>query len=229
MKSTCIQYRRLFVIGLLSLGVFALPACNGTGTETSFDSEGSITYPVAQKIYLEEATLEDVANHVATCPNKKSFCVHVCHRPPGNPDNSKDMLLPLKASHAHLHHGNAKHERDYLGFCQPRDMEPGAPPGPSDDPVPDDPASGGSDSNDSGSDDVGSDDAGSGSDAGGGAEDGGTSDSSDPSANPGTSDGSGATDGSSSTNEDIPFWCEPIIDIDSDCDGYIDETGEPLF
>ncbi|MEZ4870700.1 MAG: hypothetical protein R2827_00350 [Bdellovibrionales bacterium] len=28
---------------------------------------------------------------------------------------------------------------------------------------------------------------------------------------------------------EIPFWCEPFIDIDSDCDGYIDETGEELL
>lgn len=59
------------------------------------------------------------------------------------------------------------------------------------------------------------------SDNGGGGDDGGSSDD-------GSGEGEDGSDGGDTTG-DIPTWCQPYIDIDSDCDGIIDATGDPLL
>jgi hypothetical protein len=131
----------------------------------------------ANKIMLDQATYDQVALYVGECQGHKQ-CVQICHRPPGNPDNSKTMVLPLKASIAHLNHGGPHEDGDYLGACQ----------------TPDGGGGGGTDTG-----------------GGGGGTDGG---------------GGG---GGGTVTPDVPLWCQPYHDIDTDCDGIIDSTGEPIF
>ena len=69
----------------------------------------------------------------------------------------------------------------------------------------------GDDNDDDGSDDDGSDDDGSGDD---GSDDDGSGD-----------DGSGGED----PDGELPVWCEANLDIDADCDGINDETGQPIY
>jgi uncharacterized membrane protein YgcG len=178
MKTTI--YMRFFG----ALLAIAAVGCNYDSGITELD--GSNTYDghiesIGLKVSLEDATFEQVAPYVSECRGNK-LCVQICHRPPGNPDNSKTMLLPLQATAAHLHHGGAHHERDYLGACD-----------------------------DLGEDNQGGDAEGGGSE-GGGSEGGG-------------SEGGGSEGGGS----EIPLWCQPYVSIDANCDGYIDESGEPLF
>lgn len=130
------------------------------------------------KIAYSEATFEQVSAQVGECQGNK-LCVHICHLPPGDPQNSKDMILPLKASLAHLEHGGPNLEKDYLGPCDQNNPDP-------------------IDDNSDDSTD---------------AEGGSSSDSSD----------------AADTVTDIPLWCERYYDLDNNCDGYVDESGEPLF
>ncbi len=174
MKSSVHMISIVLVSGLL------LTACNGGGGADS-TSEASSSLTNSAKVAYEDATFEEVADHVQSCHGNK-ICVTICHRPPGNPDNSKTLTLPLQAANAHLKHGGSEHQdKDYLGACDDGD-------GDSDD------GSGGTD-----------DGSGDGSDDGSGS----------------TDDGSGGTD--------IPAWCLPFINYDSNCDGIHDETGESYF
>ncbi len=176
--------------------------------------------------------------------NNSKVCIAICHRPPGNPENAKSKVLPLEAIVAHLNHGNSKHHvhRDTLGYCDNTDENSEQNNG---------------DTNDSSSnDDTGSsDDGNSNDDTGGNGEqtpdDSGDSNSNDDT---GASDDGISNDdttgndeqtpddsGDSNSNDDtgasddvmdydnIPSWCEANYDIDRNCDGIIDETGENLF
>lgn len=176
--------RNLFII-LSRLTAFLLITVIATACEEADNLDASLessNYQYQSLVYLKSASLDDVAEFIVDCPGKgknNNPCVVICHRPPGNPENSKTMILPFKAASAHLDHGNANAEdQDYLGECQ-------------------------ADTGDSGGDD--SDDAGD------------------------TGDGGDSGDTGSTEEDDRPLWCQQIQHIDANCDGFHDETGEPLF
>lgn len=161
------------------------------GTNNSQDNQLS----QSMKVSIDEATLEQVKDYVHECHGNK-LCVQICHRPPGNPSNSKTMSLPLAATKAHLNHGGESHsEKDYLGPCHADDDS--------------EDQSGDTDTNTDG-------------DQTGGDTDGGVD------SDTGSDTGVGAGDGSGS-QEEVPLWCQPIHDLDSDCDGFDDSTGEALI
>ncbi|MBY0314251.1 MAG: hypothetical protein K2Q26_01940 [Bdellovibrionales bacterium] len=83
-----------------------------------------------QKVSLSSATEADIVQHKVSCHGKSKhlICIQVCHRPPGNPSQWKEMILPLKATMAHLKHGGPHHDQhDFLGLCEdsPADDESG--------------------------------------------------------------------------------------------------------
>ncbi|MCM2280771.1 MAG: hypothetical protein NDI61_02870 [Bdellovibrionaceae bacterium] len=188
------------------------------------------------KISLDEATFQDVAAHVETCRNG-IFCVTICHRPPGDPANSKTMSLPLTAIPAHLNHGSDHHEdKDHVGAC-----DAGGTDG-SDSAAGDDAGAVGGDTGTVGGDTgtvggdtgtVGGDTGTVGGDTGTvggdtGSVDGGMTDG----ATDGTTDGGSVVDGGatdSGTVADVPLWCQPNYEIDRNCDGFTDDTNYPLF
>lgn len=157
----------LYTSALLAL--FTLTACNETQTQFVSAKEEDGIVRALDRTPLAKVEPEDLTGQTTTCRDNK-ICVEICHRPPGNPENSKTMLLPIAAQLAHLNHGNDAHEHDYLGPCEPVEPPVTEPEPPSEEEV-----------------------------------------------LPGDS------------TEPLPPWCAIIIDIDSNCDGYIDESGEPIF
>jgi hypothetical protein len=99
----------------MSMSLISCKNTDGTGAQFEL-ADSNIAMSSIEKTYLDEATYEEVSPYVKSCQGNK-YCVEICHRPPGNPDNSKTMLLPLKATVAHLHHGGNHEEKDYLGSC----------------------------------------------------------------------------------------------------------------
>lgn len=198
---------RLRFFSLSATISLALVACNGSksGDATPLDLSGSAlasdsaSYDANHAFpALSKATTVHIQNNLATCSKKDkgNICVSICHRPPGNPQNSKTLVLPLQATLAHLKHGHSSHP-DTIGVCgennEGGDDEGGTSGGSSD----------GESTSGGGSDDGGA--------SGGGSDDGSVS-------------GGGSVDGGEVT---IPPWCRH--DIDSDCDGFHDETGESLL
>ncbi|MGE0762033.1 MAG: hypothetical protein AB7N80_02020 [Bdellovibrionales bacterium] len=161
-------------------------ACNGTqnGNEQT-DVSISSSSENGQKVALADASHEQLAPHIVECQGSQ-VCVQICHRPPGNPTNSKDMVLPLRAALAHLDHGGDHEMKDYLGFCSADDSG-GELPG-------DDQAEG---------------------DEGAPVEDPANED-------PVSDDPPGDV-------SELPLWCQEFLNVDSDCDGYYDSTGLPIF
>jgi hypothetical protein len=153
------------------LGLLIPAACSETQF-VSADKEGSLNHDL-DKTPLSKVSSGDLTGQTTTCRDNK-ICVEICHRPPGDPENSKTMLLPIAAQLAHLNHGNDANEQDYLGPCDASDEAP-IPPVVDNPPV------------------------------------------EPPEVLPGDS------------TEPLPPWCAIIIDIDSNCDGYMDESGEPIF
>ncbi|MCB0412509.1 MAG: hypothetical protein KDD22_08285 [Bdellovibrionales bacterium] len=192
------------VIPLLMLTVsLGLTGCNsssgGGSSTTSQTDETQQLQSTSNKVYFDQATLEEIADYVAPCHGKsKKMCVYICHKPPGNPENCHSKILPLSAYKGHMHKGvDAKH-RDTLGDCTPGDT---------------------------GGDDGGvSDDNGSSDDSGDMSDDNGSSDNDGDMGDGGTSDDDPIVD----TGE-LPPWCESVQAIDADCDGYNDTTGDPIF
>lgn len=172
----------LLKMAALLIATVAISACNSSGNEAEPGSENSVDGAISmQKIYVDQATLEQIAPHKKECKGADKdhkICVEICHRPPGNPSKGKSKVLPLGAVCAHLNHGHSNiKDADYVGPCHQEDDD--------------------NSSDDGAADDDSGDEGGSGSD-----------------------DNSGG---------DIPAWCQPYIDIDSDCDGIIDATGDPLL
>lgn len=195
MKSMTKNISRFAALTVTSMVLFG---CNGGSENASGEaaqgvagSDSSGDALVQSKVYLEKASFDDVGDHLAECHGKakNQICVQICHRPPGNPDNSKDMVLPLQAISAHLNHGGPNHDhKDYLGFCDEDDGSGGG------------------------------EDTGGGSDTGGG-DDGSTSGGGDE----------GSTTGSGEEEPEIPEWCKLHYDVDNNCDGRDDVTGESLY
>lgn len=141
---------------------------------------------------------------------KKQIKVRICHMPPGNPANARTLIVGLPAIIAHLRHGCGKKRKhhDYMGPCIGDPPDAGEEP--NDGQIGDD--GDGSSDEDNGTDD-------------GSTDDGGTTDEG------GDTDG-GSTDDGGTTDEgggDLPVWCQRNIEIDADCDGFHDETGESLY
>ena len=98
--------------------------CSGSNVDIpnadiAASSEGNLSSKAA--INVVDATPDELAPHLLECHGKNAgkICVQICHRPPGNPANSKTLILPLKASLKHLHHGGPHHEtKDTLGPCE---------------------------------------------------------------------------------------------------------------
>lgn len=106
-------------IGVVILAC-GLSACNSSTEpeDTSSDSSAMTASNISQKIMCDHANLIQIAPHQVDCASAKhgkskhqQVCVRICHRPPGNPDNSKILDLPLQALKAHIGHG------DYMGDC----------------------------------------------------------------------------------------------------------------
>ena len=47
----------------------------------------------------------------------KLVCVKICHIPPGNPNQRKEMVIPITAIWAHLNHGGKHKHHDHIGGC----------------------------------------------------------------------------------------------------------------
>ncbi|MCB0413101.1 MAG: hypothetical protein KDD50_02125 [Bdellovibrionales bacterium] len=175
------------------------------GELVPLDSENSenYTHPMNLKASIMDADLETVEENVVACEDENShqICVEICHRPPGNPENGQTKVLPLKATLKHLDHGGKHQDKDYFGPCED-DVIVG-------------PDLNGDDSSQNGTDSGSDNDSTSGDDSSAG------SDSS-------TDDSSSGSTGGGGVNPDVPNWCEPIYEFDSDCDGYNDTTGDPI-
>ncbi len=142
--------------------VFAigLSGCNGSA-EDSASSNSAGDAVSMQKIYVDQAMLEQIAPHKKECKGSNAnqkVCVEICHRPPGNPQKGKSKIMPLAAINGHGCGGNKNsHDSDYMGPCHSEDDDSG------------DDGSSDDSSNDNGSsDDDSSDDQQGGGDTGGG-------------------------------------------------------------
>lgn len=119
---------RFYIFFLPTILTLFFAGCNSNNENSSAGSLASQTQASieeslqakSQSVFLDEATSEDIINYVTECRgrSKRQVCVTICHRPPGNPTRGKTLLLPLKASLAHLSHGHEREENDYLGPCQ---------------------------------------------------------------------------------------------------------------
>lgn len=135
-KSFYVWQLKLCAAGILSM---SLAGCEGDSQPLSLGAEGSLTSPTG-RVSLMKANTDDISKFRVECPNKSdtAVCVLICHRPPGNPLNEKEKVLPLPALFAHLNHGHSNLP-DTLGPCgdwgeseDPPGEEPGAE-GPADD------------------------------------------------------------------------------------------------
>lgn len=116
---------------LVGLGVvlgFGLMGCEGTADSAQLAAEllddegpswGQDGAGAPRVVSLMKANSQDITDHRVECRGKDAgkVCVEICHRPPGNPANSKTMILPLPAVFAHLKHGNST-QPDTLGSCE---------------------------------------------------------------------------------------------------------------
>lgn len=114
---------RITFLKLVALftGLFLMTSCNSGDQANSLGSASlNESSTSTSSISLMKASAQDIAFNQVNCAsdNDKQVCVAICHKPPGNPDNSKSMVLPLPAVLAHIKHGCASHaEHDHLGLC----------------------------------------------------------------------------------------------------------------
>ncbi len=240
--------------------VLLIVGCSSADSVQGMNENGATYEPVS----LMKATSEDISANIVDCksekkhkkkgkrPQKKQVCLAICHKPPGNPDNSKSKVLPMSAVLAHLEHGGPHHgEHDHLGLCDgdgEDDME---------DVDPDDPTYGNDDGGDEGSSgdddsddsDDGDDNSDSGSDDSGSCNDGdhsnddagaGTGDGTDDDDGSASDDGSDSDDGSTADDDNgglntddgddgLPQYCSDNLDLDADCDGIEDSSGDLMY
>jgi hypothetical protein len=220
---TCINKKRsyLIVFGLLSFAVLqtgCLPdgksnvsseviSAQATSNLESDTSQNAIT--AMQKIYVDEAVLEDIKPHKVEChqrasAHKQQICIQICHVPPGNPVAAQSKVIPLQALKAHLSHGNNETpaDGDYLGLCSSEEVDDSANTVENETPVVEEtPVMLEDPPIDNSADTVTS-----------------TTPSTDT-----------TTNNTTDTSSNIPIWCQAYIDIDNNCDGYDDITGDPLL
>lgn len=168
---------------------------------------------ITEKINLLNATPLDIEEYIIDCGDSErvKLCLLICHVPPGNPMAAHSKVLPLSASLAHLrHHSKNKKKRketfDYLGECSGSDAGSG-------------------DESDSTEDDSNSE-----ADDGSGDEEyEGPTNEEDPSGGDGE-EGEGEGEETSGDDEgERPDWCEVNQEVDADCDGIDDSTGQPIY
>jgi hypothetical protein len=201
------------MIAFLLFCGLVLTGCNETGTGSS-QAQNSVQSS-SDPVYLDKASAADFDEHAEQCPGggaHKRTCVVICHVPPGNPDARHTIRISDAALDAHLKHGiNAQHEnreRDYLGDCAGSV----------------DPVDGDGDGNTTSPTPPPTD----GSMDGGGTTDGGTAGGGTQPTPPPTTDGSTGTDtGSGSASGEMCQY--PMVDVDQNCDGYNDTTGDPVY
>lgn len=213
---------RLLPLSLLAIAMQFTLACvqEGSSENQTLNSEAtgvidgatnsSDALQVLAKILVDEAEIEDLALHKVQCKLKKDeskICIEICHLPPGNPENGKDMVIPLEALKAHLNHGSDHHlDKDFLGKCQvevvidPIVEEPVVT-----DPVVIDPI----------------------------VEEPVVTDPAtdvpvvvDPVLEEPVVD---VPEDGTVVTQPVPNWCLPFVELDNNCDGIVDATGEPLF
>jgi len=105
---------------------------NGTSAQTPINTTEvnmQNNTALSQKVFVEDALIEDIKTHVVGCPasssSQQQICIQICHVPPGNPSKAIDKILPLQAIKAHLNHGSQHAEaRDYLGACMKESSNP---------------------------------------------------------------------------------------------------------
>lgn len=150
------NFKFVFIrIVLAAAAMMALPACEEESVNSSLaelenqiESGNGYGNGSSKAVLLSKAKYKDLKPHSEVCHENKNVRIMICHKPPGNPKNSKTLIIPLAALPAHLKHGGPKHtDHDFVGPCE------ATPPG-----------DGGPDDDDhSGGDDGGSDDGGDGS------------------------------------------------------------------
>lgn len=150
---------------------------------------------------LFDTSLKDLQQYLVIKGNDKVF-MKICHVPKGNPENFQSLTLPMEAIAAHLKHGIEEGEKDFLGECEPVVVEVSV------------------DSNDENSN---NDSGEAGDDSSNDSDDNSSTDDNSSSNDSSSEDGSDSAD-SDSDEELLPIWCE--IDLDSECDGIIDESGD---
>ena len=101
---------------ILSLSQF-LAACE-PGQEMASDEMNS-KIDAFEIVYLKEVSnyIQDFSHN---CPleSNKADCVTICHVPPGNPSNRKNLIIPAAAVRAHIKHGGPHHNHhDFIGSC----------------------------------------------------------------------------------------------------------------
>ncbi len=103
-----------------------LAACRASEQPATSSTSGTVTLQNNQnKISLDEAYLDQMEPYIFECKHR-TLCVQICHRPPGNPENSKTLDLPLQATVAHLNHGGEHEDKDYIGPCDASSGGPAA-------------------------------------------------------------------------------------------------------
>lgn len=216
------SFKKLFMISGIATLCLSFIACNGSekaaidvSHEDSLSASSSDASATPRSI--AKASVKDIEDNLAPCNSRKDkgkICVYVCHRPPGNPANSKTMILPLSSTLAHLKHGHSL-QPDTVGLCGGSDDNGDHDGGESDD----------EDDEDSGSTTGGSTAGGSGTggSTSGGDESGGSS---SGGANGGETAGGSTSGGGTVT---IPDWCLTKYEYDKNCDGFDDDTGLSLY
>lgn len=218
---------------------------SGSLADNSSELASSYSASTYQKVYVDEAVLDEIRPHRVECSNSSDaeagkICILICHVPPGNAQAAKNKVIPLQALKAHLNHGHASLEnRDFLGSC---DAGSDSNPTNSDDDSSsssNDSNTAGDDSSNSSDDSTSTGDDSSSTDDSSSSGDGSTTDgSSDSSGSGGDTSGGGDTssgggdiviDDPTNSNDAIPLWCVPYHDIDNNCDGIDDVTGDPLL
>ena len=183
-----------------------LVACKNSPIEESVfygtdgDIVGDISYEAPPIVSLKAATSVDISNHVTECPAEDSGQICVTICHVPPGNPSKQKTKILPLPAVKAHlKHGGPHHVD-------KDYLGACGTGGSDD------GSNEGDDSDSEGDNSG---GGDGSDAGGDSSDG--------------DDGSGSAGEGSDDGEEWPLWCLENLDIDSDCDGFADDSGEPLY
>lgn len=191
---------------------------------TAIEASSNSVIPSQQKVKLVSATHVDISQHIERChkdKHKSQLCIRVCHKPAGKEHHYKEMVLPLKATAAHICHGSSHQmkdeDHDYLGRCHRNGDEQYD----DDDDRDENGHDGHHHDGDDNDDDRDDDDDGSVPPAGGS---GGTV---TPPATGGgsTTPPAGGSVGVITVPPVIPAWCLPFVAIDANCDGINDSTG----
>lgn len=120
---------------LLGLLVFSLVSCKSAdgispNSELNHIIDNGSQSESGAKIYLSEASSEQLAEKIEECPanaNDHKQCFVVCHVPQGNPKNCHSLIVPMPAVNAHMGHGHNGHspEKSDKGKGKGKEKEKG--------------------------------------------------------------------------------------------------------